>query len=145
MTEKITVTNAQGQVSSFGVTGPMDPRAQVLRQRINSGELTEGDGGDKAPVAVSLYAGVRDEKGDLLRSIHGGGLDPDALGDARGVPSGSGLSAAETAKSAQVAVDALEQIEKNADANGTDLDAATRSVKVTAEAQVSGAKKSPSK
>lgn len=141
--DKITVTNDKGQVSSFGVTGPMDPRAQVLRQRIANGELTEGDrSGDKAAVVVNEFALVRDEKGDLLRSIHGGGLDPDALGDARGVPSGSGISAAEVAKSAQVAVDALEQIEKNADANGSDVSAATKSVKVTAEAQVSGAKSS---
>jgi hypothetical protein len=39
---------------------------------------------------VSADTGVKDEKGDYLLSVHGGGLDPDADGDALGQPTGSG-------------------------------------------------------
>lgn len=141
--DKITVTNDSGQTASFAVDGPMDPRAQVLRQRIASGELREGDhsksGTDEVP---SPFAGVRDEKGDLLASIHGGGLDPEAVGDARGVPSGSGIGAAQAAKDAAVAAKALDQIVQNSEAAGVEVSATTRSVKVAVDSQVEGAKRS---
>lgn len=140
MSDKITVTNERGQVASFTVDGPMDPRAQVLRQRIDRGELRLGDRSKDGVVdaGVALLEGVKDEEGNYLRSVHGGGIDPDAAGDARGIPSGSGADAAAGAK---VAADALALLEKNADAAGVDLDPTTKAVKVTVDMQTEGARK----
>lgn len=138
--DTITVTNDSGQVASFGVDGPHDPRAQVLRQRIARGDLREGDQSGR-PVdtdGVNVFAGVRDEKGDLLRSIHGGGLDPEAAGDARGVPSGSGIGAAQAAKDAQVAATALATMAENADAAQVELSETTKAIRVTVEQQADG-------
>lgn len=132
--QKITVTNDAGQTSSFLVSGPTDPRAIVLKQRIDRGELRVGDKSKDGRVdtSSSIFEGVKDEEGNYLRSVHGGGIDPDADGDARGVPSGSGADAAAGAK---VAADALSLMEKNADAAGVELDPTTKAVKVTVEAQ----------
>lgn len=142
MSETITVTNPRGQVTSYTVDGPLDPRAQVLRQRIAVGELREGDAGGQAVADVNIFAGVRDEKGDLLRSVHGGGLDPDAAGDARGVPSGSGIGAAQAAKDAQVAGAALARITENADVASVQVSETTKAVKVSVDMQAEGARKS---
>lgn len=143
MTDTITTTNERGQVASFAVSGPLDPRAQVLRQRIARGELREGDQTKKAPEAtVNVLAGVRDEKGDLLLSVHGGGIDPDAVGDARGIPSGSGVGAAEAAKGHKVAGDALALMESNADSASVELSETTKAVKVAVDTAAEGARKS---
>lgn len=91
--DTISVRNESGQVTHFAVTGPEDPRAKILNQRIARGDLEKVSKSTKtADVTVVVFddhAGVRDEKGDLLKSVHGGGLDPDADGDALGQPSGS--------------------------------------------------------
>jgi len=91
----ITVQNESGQVASFYVDGDNDPRAMILEQRIKRGELTKTTKKSSAPVrrgrqaVVDADTGLKDEKGDYLKSVHGGGLDPDADGDALGQPSGS--------------------------------------------------------
>lgn len=108
MAETMSVRNPRtGQVAHFTIDGPHDPRAVILQERIRRGALESASGsaksGDAAVTVVEIDAGVRDENGNLLKSVHGGGLDPDAAGDARGVPSGSGLSAAQAKKDAQVA------------------------------------------
>lgn len=140
MTETITVTNDSGQVATYTVDGPTDPRAQILRQRIARGELREGDRSkDTVEAAPSIFAGVRDEKGDLVASIHGGGIDPEAVSDARGVPSGSGIGAAQAAKDAQVAATALQTMAENADAADVTLSETTKAVQVTVEQQAEGA------
>lgn len=94
----ITVQNSAGQVVSFGFD-PADPtskaREEILAQRVARGELIKVAKGTASArpgtfVAVEdAHAGLYDEKGDLLKSVHGGGLDPDADGDALGIPSGS--------------------------------------------------------
>ena len=98
MADKMFVKNSEGQVSGFDISGPQGAaREAILRQRILRGELSEAKsgaksdqpGGDLTPVVEDYQTGLRDEKNDLLRSIHGGGLDPDAKGDALGQPSGS--------------------------------------------------------
>lgn len=89
----ITTTNASGQTASFGIVSPRDEaRAEILRARIGRGELAEGKS-RKDGDFVDPDAGAKDEKGDYLKSIHGGGIDPDADGDALGQPSGSNAPA----------------------------------------------------
>ncbi|MGZ6844557.1 MAG: hypothetical protein ACXVF2_20465 [Blastococcus sp.] len=101
MSKTITTRNESGQVASFEVTGPLDPVAQILQQRIARGELEVVDGKTKSAApntrgaVEDVHTGMVDEKGDYLKSIHGGGADPDADGDALGVPSGSGKKDAE--------------------------------------------------
>lgn len=112
MSNTISVRNASGQVASFSLDDEKSvERERVLRQRINRGELEEvalgADSVARRAVVVEIDANVRDENGNLLKSIHAGGLDPDAAGDSNGVPSGSGLSAAQARKDAQVAADAV--------------------------------------
>lgn len=96
MTDTISVQNDSGQVASFLLDGPNDPRAEILRQRIARGELTEAKKSDKSRagrrarvVVQDSDTGLKDERGDFLKSVHGGGLDPDAEGDVNGDPSGS--------------------------------------------------------
>lgn len=92
-----TVQNESGQVVSFNLDGDTDPRKAILEQRIARGELTKASTSTKSAARVGRnrvavvdeHTGVRDEKGDLLKSIHGGGNDPDARGDELGQPSGS--------------------------------------------------------
>lgn len=95
--DSITVKNESGQVAQIGLPEG-DPksktRREVIEQRIARGELTKASGksgGDPAGRAavVDYHTGLRDEKGDLLKSVHGGGVDPDADGDVLGQPSGS--------------------------------------------------------
>lgn len=92
----ITVKNERGQVASFTVDGDHDPRALILQQRIERGDLekvSKGTASDVTPrgrvVVLDSDTGVRDERGDLLKSVHGGGIDPDAQGDVLGQPTGS--------------------------------------------------------
>jgi len=97
-TSTITVRNESGQVTSY-LVDPADAttvaRAQILRQRIARGELMEEKSSAKSarPGVIrpleDYQTGLVDERGDLLKSVHGGGLDPDADGDALGQPSGS--------------------------------------------------------
>lgn len=93
----ITVKNESGQTVQIGLPEG-DPKSKVRReiieQRIARGELSKASGksgGDPAGrlAVVDYHTGLRDEKGDLLKSVHGGGLDPDAEGDVLGQPSGS--------------------------------------------------------
>lgn len=97
MSESITVKNESGQTVEIGLPAD-DPksitRREVIEQRIARGELTvtKGkSGGRRQPRAVveDYHTGLKDERGDLLKSVHGGGLDPDANGDVLGQPSGS--------------------------------------------------------
>lgn len=93
----ITVKNESGQVVSLSFDGDHDPRKQIVEQRIARGELTKVTKSEKSTArgrrgrqaVVDYHTGLRDEKGDLLKSVHGGGLDPDAQGDEMGQPSGS--------------------------------------------------------
>lgn len=92
---RFTVQNESGQVVSYDVN-PGDARKEILEQRIARGELTkvsEGTESAARPVQVVVvedeHTGLRDEAGDWLKSVHGGGLDPDAAGDVVGQPSGS--------------------------------------------------------
>lgn len=92
---RFTVQNESGQVVSYDLDAG-DPRKAILEQRIARGELTKvADGTESAgrPTQVVVvedeHTGLTDEQGDLLKSIHGGGLDPDAAGDITGQPSGS--------------------------------------------------------
>jgi hypothetical protein len=95
--DSITVKNSSGQVAQIAFPDN-DPRAkarrEIIEQRIARGELQKASGksgGNPAgptPV-VDYHTGLRDEKGDLLKSVHGGGVDPDAEGDVLGQPSGS--------------------------------------------------------
>lgn len=117
MTDTITVKNESGQVASFLVDGDADPRKAILEQRIARGELekvnktTKSAAGRRARVVVQdADTGLKDEAGNFLKSVHGGGLDPDADGDVLGQPSGSkevegavetgGVSAAAVAQAA---------------------------------------------
>lgn len=95
-TYEIHTVNEQGQVASFLIDtdNPKDvARAEILRQRIARGELGAAEPGAMSQKVVKTvvddHTGAVDEKGDLLKSVHGGGLDPDADGDATGTPSGS--------------------------------------------------------
>lgn len=92
---RFTVQNESGQVVSYDLK-PGDPRQEILEQRIARGELSkvsEGTESAARPVQVVVvedeHTGLRDEAGDLLKSVHGGGLDPDVAGDVIGQPSGS--------------------------------------------------------
>ena len=94
----ITVKNASGQVVSLNVDGPRGLAvAGIVEQRIKRGELEKVSTSTKSATGprrnraavVDADTGVRDEKGDLLKSVHGGGIDPDAKGDALGRPTGS--------------------------------------------------------
>ena len=115
--DSITVKNESGQTVQIGLPEG-DPkskaRREIVEQRIARGELTKASGksgGDPAGRAAVLdyHTGLRDEKGDLLKSVHGGGLDPDADGDALGEPSGSGAKSAD--KDAKIAEDYVERLE----------------------------------
>jgi hypothetical protein len=116
MSDSITVKNSSGQVSTFLIDGDADPRKAILEQRIARGELEKVSKTTKsAPrgrrtrvVVVDSDAGLTDEKGDLLKSVHGGGHDPDADGDVAGDPSGSkevegAVKAAEAVSDAAIA------------------------------------------
>lgn len=123
--DTISVRNpATGQVAHFSLTGPNDPRAAVLLQRIARNELervgsdAESDSPGREAVTLDIHAEVRDEKGDLLKSVHGGGLDPDAAGDALGRPSGSGIGADKALEDAQVAAKAVGKMLDNAEETG---------------------------
>jgi hypothetical protein len=91
----IHVRNESGQVAHFTVDGPNDPRAHVLAQRIARQELeavsasTKSSRPGEGGLLLDAHVGVKDERGDFLKSVHGGGLDPDAEGDVGGDPSGS--------------------------------------------------------
>jgi hypothetical protein len=91
----ITVKNTSGQVSSFSLDGPDGlARKQILEQRIARGELTRVPKGTKSVrpgefAVVDSDTGLTDEAGNLLKSVHGGGIDPDAEGDVLGLPTGS--------------------------------------------------------
>lgn len=86
--QTISVRNDQDQVAHFSVTGPADPVASILLQRVARGELERASIDDVSVprsrnggfAVAELHEGVRDEKGDLLKSVHGGGLDPDEVG-----------------------------------------------------------------
>lgn len=113
----ITVKNASGQVVSLNTDGARGKAVQeIVEQRIKRGELEKASASAKsAPTrrgraaVIDADTGVKDKKGDLLKSVHGGGLDPDADGDVLGQPSGSkpvkdavevgGVSAAAVAQS----------------------------------------------
>ncbi len=91
----ITVKNTSGQVSSFSLDGPDGlARKHILEQRVARGELTVVKAGTKSerPGTVGVIdtdTGLADEAGNLLKSLHGGGIDPDAGGDVLGLPTGS--------------------------------------------------------
>lgn len=93
----MTVRNGSGQVASFYVDDENDPVATILAPRIRLGELERVPKGTKSTPkrrrgsagVVDAHTEMRDEKGDYLKSVHGGGLDPDAYGDVLGTPSGS--------------------------------------------------------
>lgn len=95
--DSISVRNESGQVVSMSFTGDQDPRKIIVEQRIARGELEKVSKGSKSDAAEALnrravedyHTGLRDEKGDLLKSVHGGGIDPDAQGDVMGQPTGS--------------------------------------------------------
>lgn len=95
--DTITVKNESGQVVSLSFDGDNDPRKAIVEQRIQRGELEKVNKSSKSErvtrrsrrVVEDYHTGLRDEKGDLLKSVHGGGLDPDADGDVMGQPSGS--------------------------------------------------------
>ena len=95
--DSITVKNDSGQVVSLSFTGDTDPRKAIVEQRVARGELEKVNTSTKSErvtrrsrrVVEDYHTGLRDEKGDLLKSVHGGGLDPDAEGDEMGQPSGS--------------------------------------------------------
>lgn len=95
--DTISVKNESGQVVSLSFDGEQDPRKQIIDQRIKQGELekvskgTSSDAfvGRSQRVVEDYHTGLRDERGDLLKSVHGGGGDPDADGDEMGQPSGS--------------------------------------------------------
>lgn len=97
--ESITVQNQSGQVVSIGLP-ENDPKSQarkeIIEARVRRGELAKASKGAKSEdvtvVVTDADTGVKDEKGDYLKSIHGGGIDPDAKGDALGQPSGSGAT-----------------------------------------------------
>jgi hypothetical protein len=98
MSDTITVKNESGQVATFLLDGDADPRKAILEQRIARGELEKVSKSTKSAgarrtrvVVVDSDAGLKDERGDLLKSVHGGGHDPDADGDVLGDPSGSKL------------------------------------------------------
>lgn len=95
--DTITVKNTSGQVVSLSYDGDQDPRKEIIERRIQQGELQKVAKGTKPEARVGIsrravedyHTGLRDERGDLLKSVHGGGGDPDADGDAMGQPSGS--------------------------------------------------------
>ncbi len=95
--DSISVRNESGQVVSMSFTGDQDPRKTIVEQRIARGELEKVTKSAKsdAPGAINrravedYHTGLKDERGDLLKSVHGGGIDPDAQGDVMGQPSGS--------------------------------------------------------
>ena len=117
--ESITVQNQSGQVVSLGLPAD-DPKSQarkeIVEARVRRGELAEAKKGAKSEnvtvVVTDADTGVKDEKGDYLKSIHGGGIDPDADGDALGQPSGSGASGkAAKSEAAEEYVERLETVE----------------------------------
>lgn len=116
-----------GNVTQFEVTGPEDPRAVILRQRLKRGDLESASAstkpGSPADAPADIDQGVKDEKGDWLKSVHGGGLDPDGSGDALGVPSGSGVDAGQSQKDAEVAAREVEKQAKAAEKSGQKLSA----------------------
>lgn len=96
--ETMTVRNESGQVVSLSFPlGDQDPRKEIVERRIKLGELEKVSKGTKSEdvpgvsrrAVEDYHTGLRDEKGDLLKSVHGGGIDPDADGDVLGQPSGS--------------------------------------------------------
>lgn len=95
--DTITVKNESGQVVSLSYDGEGDPRKQIIDRRIQMGELEKVSKSTKSKefvgrsrrVVEDYHTGLRDERGDLLKSVHGGGGDPDADGDEMGQPSGS--------------------------------------------------------
>lgn len=95
--DTITVKNESGQVVSLSYDGELDPRKQIIDSRIKQGELEKVAKSTKSDTFVGrsqrlvedYHTGLRDERGDLLKSVHGGGSDPDADGDEMGQPSGS--------------------------------------------------------
>lgn len=86
------VKNSSGQVVSYDLEDG-DPRREILDAMVKRGDLEKvaasTKSGARRPAPKDADAGVKDEKGDLLKSVHGGGEDPDADGDALGQPSGS--------------------------------------------------------
>ena len=119
--DSITVKNESGQVVSLGFD-PSDPRSrarkEIVEGRIRMGELEKAGKSDESGeftspsrrAAVSADTGVKDEKGDYLLSVHGGGLDPDADGDALGQPTGSGHPTPE--KDREIGESYIERTEK---------------------------------
>jgi hypothetical protein len=95
--DSISVRNESGQVVSMSFTSDQDPRKIIVEQRIARGELEKVSKGTKSDAAEAInrravedyHTGLKDERGDLLKSVHGGGIDPDAQGDVLGQPSGS--------------------------------------------------------
>lgn len=95
--DSISVRNESGQVVSMSFTGDQDPRKIIVEQRIARGELEKVSKGSKSDAAGAVnrravedyHTGLKDEAGNFLKSVHGGGLDPDAEGDVLGQPSGS--------------------------------------------------------
>lgn len=95
--DSISVRNESGQVVSMSFTGDQDPRKIIIEQRIARGELEKVAKGAKSDAAGAInrravedyHTGLKDEAGNFLKSVHGGGIDPDAQGDVLGQPSGS--------------------------------------------------------
>lgn len=95
--DSITFKNESGQVVSLSFSGDQDPRKAIVEQRIQRGELEKVSKGTESETLAGIsrravedyHTGLRDERGDLLKSVHGGGGDPDADGDEMGQPSGS--------------------------------------------------------
>lgn len=124
MSTVISTVNRSGQVAHFTVDGDMDPRAQILRGRIARGELQEAKKSDTSGsvevVVTDADTGVKDEKGDYLKSVHGGGIDPDAKGDALGQPSGSGATGKDaTREVAEKYEERLETVETKVETKST--------------------------
>lgn len=90
----ITVTNQSGQTVSLSTDGPKGKAVkEIIESRIARGELTKGTKAEEF-VVIDAHSGLKDENGNWLKSVHGGGLDPDVDGDALGQPSGSEASGA---------------------------------------------------
>lgn len=112
MSSTITVQNTSGQVSTFVLDGPDGlARKQILEQRIARGELSRvsKDTKSQRPGQVAVVdsdTGLADEAGNLLKSVHGGGIDPDAKGDVLGLPTGSEPVEGATEVSAEAVSDA---------------------------------------
>jgi hypothetical protein len=106
MSDTITVKNESGQVATFLLDGDADPRKAILEQRIARGELEKVSKSTKSAgarrtrvVVVDSDAGLKDERGDLLKSVHGV-----VLGDPSGSKLGEGaIEAAEAISDAGIA------------------------------------------